>query len=133
MGMGNVHPDAVAVLLYGIGMVRVDYPLGKAKGPSRYVVLSLRSPNMTPMGLGMVPTAIREDIWREIAQKAPSRLSLSSEDVMDLFQRRDTEALLLLAHELLYEAFESAAPEHLDEIEKPAGYRIPGWDTKLRG
>lgn len=133
MGMGNVHPDAVAVLLYGMGMVHVDYPLGSSKGPSRYVVLSLRSPGMTPMGLGMAPTAIREDLWRVLGEAAPKRLSLSNPNVMALFQRRDTEALLYLAHELLYEAFESAAPEYLDQIEKPAGYRIPGWDAKVHG
>ena len=88
---------------------------------------------MTPMGLAMSPTAIREDVWREIAKKVPDRLTLSSPAVMDLFQRRDTDGLLYLAHELLYEAFQKTAPDELDQIEKPLGYQIPGWDSKVRG
>lgn len=133
MGLGKVHPDSVAVLFYGMGLARVDYPLGSSKGPSRFVVLSQKVSGMTPMGLSMVPTAIREDVWEGVVHTAPQRLSLDRPNIMKLFRGRDTDSLLQLAHEILYEAFASAAPEYLDQIDKPAGYRIPGWDAKIRG
>ena len=50
--------------------------------------------------------------------------------VLDLFQQRDTETLLNIAQRILYDAIQICAPEYLDQIEKPAGYRIPGWDAK---
>ena len=134
MGLGKVHPDAVAVLFYGMGLARVDYPVGRStKGPAKFVILSQKMSGTTPMGLSMAPTGIREDVWRGIRLEAPKRLSLSCPNVMALFQQRDTDTLLQLAHEILYAAFKSAVPEYLDQIDKPAGYRIPGWDAKIRG
>ena len=133
MGKGNLHPDSVAVLFYGMGLARVDYPTGASKGVGRYVVLSQKVSGVTPMGLSMVPTAIREDVWEGIRNEAPARLNLSRPNILNLFRRKDTEALLQLAHEILYESFRIAAPEYLDQVEKPAGYRIPGWDAKIRG
>tara|TARA_Y100000593_G_C4078514_1_gene222729 strand:+ start:108 stop:509 length:402 start_codon:yes stop_codon:yes gene_type:complete len=133
MGLGKVHPDSVAILFYGMGLARVDYPLGESKGPSRFVVLSQKCSDATPLGMTMSPVGIREDVWAEIKAEAPKRLSLSQPNVMALFDRRDTDSLLHLAHEILYEAFALAAPEYLEEIAKPVGYRIPGWDAKIRG
>ena len=133
MGLGRVHPDSVAVLFYGMGLARVDYPHGSSKGPGRFVVLSQKNSGVAPLGLTMNPTGIREDVWKGISKIAPERLSLSRPNILSLFRGRDTEALLQLAHEILYEAFSEAAPEYLDQIDKPAGYRIPGWDAKIRG
>ncbi len=132
MGLGKVHPDTVAVLFYGMGLARVDYPLSSSKGPSA-VVLSQKVSGIAPMGLSMVPTAIREDVWKGIVHIAPQRLGLSIPNIQSLFQQRDTESLLQLAYEILYEALVAASPEYLDQIDKPAGYRIPGWDAKIRG
>lgn len=129
MGKGRVHPDSVAVLFYGLGLARVDKPLSSAAGPPKFVVVSQKVSGVAPMGLSFQPTAIREDVWRHVSQNT-AQLNLAQPSVLALFQERDTETLLNIAQRILYDAIESCAPEYLDQIDKPAGYRIPGWNAK---
>lgn len=131
MGKGKLHPDSVAVLFFGLGLARVDKPLSGASGPPKFVVVSQKVSSVAPMGLQFQPTAIREDIWRHVSRNvSTSGLSLTNPSVLALFQQRDTETLLAIAQRILFEAIESCAPEYVDQIEKPAGYRIPGWNAK---
>lgn len=129
MGKGKLHPDSVAVLFYGLGLARVDRPLSGAAGPPKFVVVSQKVSGVAPMGLTFQPTAIREDIWSHVAANS-APLNLGHPSVLALFQQRDTETLLNIAQRILYAAIESCAPEYLEQIDKPAGYRIPGWKAK---
>tara|TARA_X000000950_G_scaffold259444_1_gene327825 strand:- start:2408 stop:2806 length:399 start_codon:yes stop_codon:yes gene_type:complete len=129
MGKGKVHPDSVAVLFYGLGLARIDRPLGSAAGPPKFVIVSQKMSGSAPLGLHLQPTAIREDVWDAVCKNVV-QLNLGNPAVLDLFKQRDTETLLNIAQRILYDAIQTCAPEYLDQIEKPAGYRIPGWDAK---
>ena len=129
MGKGKVHPDSVAVLFYGLGLAVVDRPLSSASGPPKFVVVSQKLRGSAPLGLHLHPTAIREDVWDKVSKSAV-QLNLGNPAVLALFQQRDTETLLNIAQRILYDAIQACAPEYLDQIEKPAGYRIPGWNAK---
>ena len=129
MGKGKLHPDSVAVLFFGLGLARVDKPLSGASGPPKFVVVSQKMSSVAPMGLSFQPVAIREDIWRHVSKEA-SQLSLSNPAVLALFQQRDTETLLSIAQKILLDAVRICAPEYVDQIDQPAGYRIPGWNAK---
>jgi hypothetical protein len=129
MGKGKLHPDSVAVLFFGLGLARVDKPLSGASGPSKFVVVSQKVSGIAPMGLSFQPTAVRQDIWNHVARNS-AQLNLSNPAVLALFQQRDTETLLSIAQRILFDAIKFCAPEYMDQVEKPSGYRIPGWNAK---
>ena len=130
--MRKVHPDTVAILFYGLGLARVDYPLSGAAGPSKFVVLSQKVSGIAPMGLTFPPTAIRGDLWFAIKDKVAS-LSLSRPSISVMFQQRDVGSLLKIAEDILYEALAAVAPEYVEQTQNPSGIRIPGWDAKAGG
>ena len=130
--MRKVHPDTVAILFFGLGLARVDYPLSGAAGPSKFVVLSQKVSGIAPMGLTFPPTAIRGDLWAEIRNKITS-LSLSRPTVHVMFQQRDVSSLLRIAEDILFESLQAVAPEYIEQTQNPSGIRIPGWDAKAGG
>lgn len=126
--MRKVHPDTVAILFYGLGLARVDYPLSGAAGSSKFVVLSQKVSGIAPMGLTFPPTAIRGDLWVEIKKKVLS-LSLSRPSINVMFQQRDVSSLLRIAENILFEALAVVAPDYVEQTQNPSGIRIPGWDA----
>lgn len=129
MGKGKLHPDSVAVLFFGLGLAKVDKPLASASGPPKFVVVSQKVSSVAPMGLSFQPVAIREDIWGYVSASV-GELSLTNPTVLALFQQRDTETLLAIAQRILFEAIRECAPEYVDQVDRPSGYRIPGWNAK---